>query len=1147
MKETLRRILITSALLSLGSVLMLAQTDRGTITGTVTDASGAVIVGAKVTATNTATGISTETSTSGAGVFTVPQLTVGVYRVAVEQSGFKRFVQEGVTVPLGQTVRVNASLELGETSQSIEVQAEAPLLKQDTSELGTTISNQQILDLPLSLTGEQRSPATFIRLVPGVVGRGSSSVSNPEAIFSTAVNGGQTLSLEIQLEGAAILGSNLPGDLRILGFPVDAVQEFKMYTNNFAAELGRTGGGVTSFTLKSGTNDIHGSVYEYFRNEVLNARGFFQPERQVNKQNEYGFTIGGPIKKDKTFAFGYFNGFRYRAGAASAVISLPTEAFRNGNFSSLTDASGNLIQLYDPATTKSDGQGGFIRDPFVGNIIPAERISSVAKALQAFLPLPNRPGNFLNYTSTGSSGTSTDQWGFKVDHSISSQNRINVSLAHSKYEDRGSPTAFSGPMSAAGEATDPIWVARLSDDWFLRPNIINHGTVAYNRNHNRFLPRDALAGCPAQVGLRGVNEESFCPTLNIASFGQYGPGGVSIVPENGWNFVDNVTWISGKHTYKFGFDIRANGDNTFSTNRDAGYFDFGALETSLPGVANTGGGYASFLLGAANAGEAWVYGTGSIGNRSRYYAFFLQDDYKVSPKLTLNLGLRYDIQKPRYEVANRIATFDPTLPNPGAGGRLGAIRFATDDERTFADTDWRQWGPRFGLAYSLDSKTVFRGGYGIYYSAGGAALANGHLLGFTMGYQSNNRIVSTDAGVTPAFYLDSGFPVERFPRPPFIDPSVVNNGVPYFMAREDAHSPYVQNWNINLQRQLPGQILVDAAYVGSKGTRLISNLLPTNQIPTEALGFGSLLSANINSPEAQAAGIALPYPGFDGSVAQALKPFPQYTNITRPYENSGNSTYHGFQLKVDKRFSQGLAFLVSYTASKILTDTESQLAVPFSTQAQDKFDRKAEKSISQNDYPHNLVLSYSYELPFGPGRKYVNQGGFAGKLLGGWRFNGIHQYQSGAPLRVIVNNPIPGIAGDFLRPNVVAGAQKRSNVSAADFDPEKDVYINAAAFSIPAPFTLGNAPRWFGDLRKFAYLNEDFSIIKRTSIKERVSIEFRADFINAFNRVVFGSDVGGNQFAAVANANLSDPATFGRVSAQTNIPRTIQFGLKVNY
>ncbi|PYV91032.1 MAG: hypothetical protein DMG05_08355 [Acidobacteria bacterium] len=1123
-----------------------AQTDRGTITGTVTDSSGAVIAGVKVTVTNAATGVSFETATSQAGLYTIPQVKAGTYRVTFEQTGFKKSVQEGVIVPLGETVRADASLQVGEVSQTIEITAEAPLLKPDTSELGTTINNQQIVDLPLSLTGEQRSPATFIRLVPGVVGRGSSSVSNPEAIFSTTVNGGQTLSLEIQLEGAAILGSNLPGDLRILGFPVDAVQEFKMYTNNFAAELGRTGGGVTSFTLKSGTNDIHGSVYEYFRNDVLNARGFFQPTRQVNKQNEYGFTIGGPIIKDKTFAFGYFNGFRYRAGAASALISLPTDAFRNGDFSSLRDSNGNLIQIYDPATTKPDGQGGFTRDPFPGNIIPADRISSIAKDLQAFLPQPNRPGNFLNYTASGSTGTSTDQWGFKVDHSFSSQNKVNFSLAHSFYEDKGF-TAFTGPMSGGGISSDPIWVTRLSDDWFIRPNLINHGTVAYNRNNNNFLPRDALAGCPAQIGLKGVNEGSFCPTLNITSFGQYGPGGVSIVPENGWNFVDNMTWISGKHTFKFGFDIRANGDNTFSTNRDAGFFDFSYLETSFPGNASTGAGYATFLVGAADAGEAWVYGTGSIGNRSRYYALFFQDDYKVSPKLTLNLGLRYDIQKPRYEVANRFATFDPTLPNPGAGGRPGAIRFATDSQRTFADTDWRQFGPRFGLAYSLNSKTVFRGGYGIYYSAGGASLPNGHLLGFTMGYQSNNRIVSTDGGVTPAFFLDQGFPVDRFPSPPFIDPSVVNNGVPYYMAREDGHSPYLQNWNINIQRELPGRFLVDAAYVGSKGTRLISNLLPTNQLPTEALGLGNLLYANIDSPEAQAAGIPLPYPGFTGSVAQALKPFPQYSSITRPYENSGNSTYNAFQLKVTKQFSQGLALLLSYTASKILTDTESQLAVPFSTTAQDKFNRKAEKSISQNDYPHNLVLSYSYELPFGPGKKFLNQGGISGKLVGGWRFNAIQQYQSGAPLLVVVNNPLPGIGGNWLRPNLVPGAQKRSNVPASDFDPAKDLYINAAAFSIPPPFTLGNGPRWYSDLRKFAYLNEDFSIIKRTSVTERINVEFRADFINAFNRVIFGSDTGGNQFAAQSNANLSDPGTFGRVSSQTNLPRTIQFGLKINY
>ncbi len=1120
---------------------LLAQTDRGTITGTVTDASGAVIVGGKVTAANTATGIAAQTATSGAGLFTIPQVKVGVYKVTIEQSGFKKFIQDGVLVSLGQTVRVDAALQVGEVSQSVEVQAEAPVLKPDTSELGTTISNQQILDLPLSLTGEMRSPATFMRLVPGVVGRGSSSMSNPEAIFNTAVNGGQTLSMEIQLDGAAILGSNLPGDLRILGFPVDAVQEFKINTNNFAAELGRTGGGVTSFTLKSGTNHIHGSVYEFFRNEKLNANGFFnnlgainsrtgKATRVINKQNEYGFTLGGPVIKDKTFAFGYFNGFRYRRAGAGGVISVPTAAFKNGDFSSLG------ITLYDPATTRSNGSGGFIRDPFQGNIIPANRISSVAKALQAFLPDPNQSGNLLNYVGGAPLGTSTDQWGGKVDHSFSARHKLSASLAHSYFEEVPfSP--FTGPLATGGLNYDPIWVARLSDDWFIRPNIVNHVTIAYNRNNNHFVPRDPTPGCGARIGLKGVNQQSVCPQLNILNYNSFGPGGISIVPENGWNFVDNVSWITGKHSYKFGFDIRYNGDNTFSSNRDAGYFNFTNLETALPGSPNTGNGYASFLLGAANSGEAWTYGSGSVGNRSRYYAFFVQDDYKMTSKLTLNVGMRYDIQKPRFEVANRFATLDPKLPNPGAGGRLGAIRFASDEQRTFADTDLRQFGPRFGLAYSLNNKTVFRGGYGIYYSAGAAALANGHLLGFLMGYSASNPVGALDGGVTPAFYLDQGFPIERFPRPPFISPTVVNNGSPYYMADRDGHGPYVQNWNVNIQRELPGKIVVDMAYVGSKGTRLGSNLSPENQLPASNLRLGQLLFANINSAEARAAGIPIPYPGFNGSVAQALRPYPQYLGITRPHQAEGHSTYHAYQMKIEKRFSEGLALLVSYTGSKVLTNANSQLT-PFSVGAQDKFNRAAEKSIGLNDYPHNLVMSYSYELPIGPGKKWMNGAGVGGKIVGGWKLNGIQQYQSGSPMRVTINQPY---GFDIrVRPNVVAGAQKRSAVAPGDYDPNdpaRNRWINAAAFLIPAFGTLGNATSDLPDLRTPSWLNEDFSIIKRTPINERIAIDFRTDFINAFNRVVFGG----------ASTNLSVPSTFGRLGGQVNQPRTIQFGLKVHF
>jgi len=1135
-------ILLASLIALLVVGVMPAQTDRGTITGTVTDPSGAVLVGAKVTVVNTGTGSSVETNTSGAGLFTVPQLTVGVYRVTIEEAGFKKYIQEGVTVSLGQTVRVEAALQVGEVSQSVEVQAEAPVLKPDTSELGTTISNQQILDLPLSMTGEMRNPTSFMRLVPGVVGRGSTSMSNPEAIFNTAVNGGQTLSLEIQLDGAAILGSNLPGDLRIIGFPVDAVQEFKLSTNNFAAELGRTGGGVTSFTLKSGTNQIHGSVYEFFRNEKLNANGFFnnlgaidrrtgKATRVINKQNEYGFTLGGPVIKDKTFAFGYFNGFRYRRAGAGGVISVPTTAFKNGDFSSLG------IPIYDPATTRSNGSGGFIRDQFPGNVIPANRISSVAKALQAFLPDPTSSGNLLNFIGGAPLGTSTDQWGFKVDHSFSTRHKLNASLAHSYFEEIPfSP--FTGPLATGGKNSAPIWVARLSEDWFIRPNIINHGTIAYNRNNNNFVPRDPTPGCPSRVGLKGVNQQSVCPQLNILNYPSFGPGGISIVPENGWNFVDNVTWITGKHTFKFGFDIRYTGDNTYSTNRDAGYFNFSNLETALPGSPNTGSGYASFLLGAANSGEAWVYGSGSLGNRSRYYASFVQDDYKVTPKLTLNLGMRYDIQKPRFEVVNRFATFDPTLPNPGAGGRLGAIRFASDEQRTFADTDLREFGPRFGLAYSLNDKTVFRGGYGIYYSAGGAAIANGHLVGFAMGYSAPNSIASLDGGVTPAFYLDQGFPIDRFPRPPFISPTAANNSSPYYMADRDGHGPYIQNWNLNIQREIPGKIVVDMAYVGSKGTRLGSNLSPENQLPASNLRLGQLLFANINSDAARAAGIPIPYPGFNGSVAQALRPYPQYLGITRPHQAEGHSTYHAYQMKIEKRFSEGLAMLVSYTGSKVLTNANSQLT-PFSVGVQDKFNRQAEKSIGLNDYPHNLVMSYSYDLPLGPGKKWVNSGGVAGKVVGGWKVSGIQQYQSGSPMRVTINQPYPG-TDIRVRPNVVAGAQKRSSVSPGDYDPNNpnlNRWINAAAFAIPAFGTLGNATSDQPDLRTPSWLNEDFSIVKRTPINERIAIDFRTDFINAFNRVVFGG----------ASTNLSVPSTFGRLGAQANQPRTIQFGLKVTF
>jgi hypothetical protein len=1125
-----------------------AQSDRGTVTGVVTDSSGAVLVGASVKALNTATGGGYEVRTVETGNYVIPVLPAGTYQLIVEQKGFKRQVRDAVIVEVNETLRQDIILELGELTQTVNVSAESPLIRPSTSDLGTVVSNQQILDLPLAMQGEQRSPLSFMQLIPGVTGRGNSTERN----FSTSVNGGQSITNEIQLDGASIMNSNLPGDARILGFPQDAVQEFKLTTNSFSAEFGRTGGGVTSFTIRSGTNQIHGSLFEFLRNDKLDARGFFNQTRAVNRQNEFGANVGAPIIRNKTFVFAYYNGFRVRRGAQNALATVPTPAFRRGDFSNLRDATGTVIPIYDPRSTQPDGRGGFTRTQFPNNVIPSSQLSVVAQNVVAFYPDPTYPDRTqLNYLSSVGSGSETNQWGLKIDHNLATDHKLSGFLTRSKMFDAGS-AVFPAPIGPVTPSEQPIWLARLNYDWIIRPNLINHAVLGFNRNVFGSGLTNPRPGWPAKLGLKGVEQAGQFPQFNFTNgYTNIGGGGEQVLAEDGYNLVDNITWITGRHTLKFGIDFRRNGHNLRSTGRDSGFFNFSFLETSLPNSPErslTGDGFASFILGAMDSGERYVYTT-TIGDRFRYYSGFIQDDFRVTSRLTLNMGLRYDVPQARVEVADRMSSFDPSVPNPGAAGRLGAIVFAGDGpgrigQRTFADTDFKQFGPRAGFAFSLNPKTVIRSGYGIYYATGGASQGNGHLVGFNMGYTAVNSVASTDTGVTPAVYLDNGFP-ENFPLPPFINPAYGVGTTVYYMAKEDAHSPYLQNWNFNIQRELPANILLDAAYAGSKGTRLITNLYNHNQVDPRHLSLGSLLTADINSSAARAANIPYPYSGFTGSVAQALRPYPQYTGITRPYQNAGSSTYHALQMKVQKRFSHGLNFLVAYTMSKSITNSEAQFAVPFSSGAQDSFNHKPEKSISQNDYPHNLVMSYSYELPLGTGKPFLNGNRVVAKLAGGWRVSGIQQYQSGSPMNVIVSNTLP-IFNSVLRPNVVAGVPVRAPVGEGGFDPARDRWINPNAFTLPAPYTFGNAGRWLSDLRRPAFINEDFSIMKRTVVHERVTVDFRTDFFNAFNRVIFGG-LAGSPFSSGFNNNLSNPATFGLTGSQANLPRQIQFGLKVNF
>jgi hypothetical protein len=523
------------------------------------------------------------------------------------------------------------------------------------------------------------------------------------------------------------------------------------------------------------------------------------------------------------------------------------------------------------------------------------------------------------------------------------------------------------------------------------------------------------------------------------------------------------------------------------------------------------------------------------GNRYRYVAGFVQDDWRATRRLTLNIGLRYDLFFPRSERFDNLSGFDPNLPNPGAGNRLGAIAFLGDGpgrngRSSFADTDFMNFGPRVGFAYNLMDRTVLRGGYGIYYAPGNATAGLRSSQTFGYGFNVAHVVQTPNTGVTPAFQWDQGIP-QTFVPPPTIRPDVANGTDVHYIGSGDGRPPYFQNWSFGVQRELPSNVLLEVAYVANKGTRLGNGLVAWNEVDPQYLSRGSLLTQPVNSAAAQAAGIPLPYPGFTGSVQQALRPYPQFLSVINRSNPSGNSTYHSLQAKAEKRMASGLSYLLTYTWSKSLSDSNIQAGGGPSGQT--TYNRRLEKAIGTEDVPHALAISYLYELPFGRGKKFLNRGGAVDKLVGGWTFTGIHRYQTGKPIVLSMTNSLPLFNGG-LRPNVVAGAERQ--VEAEEFDPAVDTRINRAAFAAPGPFTFGTAARSYTDLRTFGFLDESLGLIKRTGITERVMLTFRAEFFNVFNRTVFGMPQG----------NFSN-AAFGRVSSQANNPRQGQLALRLEF
>jgi Carboxypeptidase regulatory-like domain len=1125
----------------------LSQINRSSLTGVVTDPSGAVVLGAAIVLVEERTQVKYESTTNDAGAYTFSALPLGAYRLTVTASSFKTLVRSGIELSAGDNKRIDVSLELGEVTQQVEVTGAAPVLETDEPVYSNTIATKTLEKLPILLPGLKRDASNYLATVPGYQGG---------AGFTNNINGSIGTFSELYVDGVPADGNPAVHGLFRNGFSNETLAEFKV-ADTPSADQGPTGGALISFVSKSGTNEFHGAFYEYHRNTSLTARDFFSPSVPTNLQNEYGFTVGGPVwiprvydGRNKTFFFFNWGQSKRRYGVGAATYTMPIEAFKQGDFSRLlgpvvgTDALGRPVregQIYDPGTTRPDGRGGFIRDPFDGNIIPSGRFSQVSQNFQSYYPtLPAGAPLVNNYLTSGGSGAQDeDYYDIKADQQIG-KNRFAGKFWRS-YNTTADPFnlpeifAIRTSSFSRGSHGRFNWTRPISARW------VNDFAFGIDRDFlSTSSPGDAgigasLIGQPNALG-------RCLPTIQIA--GIFSTTQTELKcgqneADTNWRFTNNTSYSAGKHLIKFGGIYNSWAAN-FPIENNA-LFTFLSPETGLPGqfLTDTGYPYASFLLGGVDSAAA----KGAEDQTPRMYTVgvYVQDSWRVRPNLTLQLGLRWDVQPFPVHWKDTISQFDATVPNPGAGGRLGALTYAGTGpgrigKRRLAPFEYTNFGPRIGFAYQAGSKTVIRGNWGLYYGPTNQTMA-GFAAVIQQGYFPTFSRASLD-GFSAPFNWDQGFPLPASIEPTFT-PDLVNGSDTAFFGPDAGRAPRIQMVHFGVQHELPGKLLLEASFIGKYAYGLISGSAePINQLDYgRYASLGDLLTADAYSPQAQAAGISIPYAGFQGTVAQALRPFPQYLTINNEGAAVSYNLYNSFQLKLQKHYANGLSFLMGYTISKALTDVGGIGNIPgfFASSPQDAYNRRAEKSLANTDIPQSLLFHYLYELPVGPGKKFLNQNNiFTKYIVGGWSIAGVHSYNSGTPIGVTTQRVLPtmgsALLGNSLRPDRVPDLPIRTDVSCGDYDPGRgDRYLNVSAFRIPAPWTFGNVSKTLGNVRTCGSLNENISIRKMIPIKETVSFQFGGDFFNAFNRHNWGGP----------GADVSNPAAFGTITS-TGAGRVIQ-------
>jgi hypothetical protein len=1099
------------------------------------DPSGAAVGSAKIVVTNASTSARIEVSSNAQGEYTAPLLSPGSYSVAVSATGFKAYEQTGIRVQVQQQARIDIVLQVGALSDSIQVTADAAVVEATTSSIGKVVDNKRIAELPLNT----RNVYTLVNLTPGLAG----SIGNAHNGVSFSVNGSRGGTFDVLVDGSSAAFPTVNGFAGVSVFPsVDAVAEFKLQAQNFPAEFGRSMGPVLNLVYKSGGNEFHGSAFEFLRNSVLDANNFFSNSRGVSlpsfKRNQFGGSIAGPIRRDKLFFLFAYESLRERS-FSSTTTTVPTERERIGDFSQTRATATQGISLFDPFTTRANPNGGgYVRDAFPGNVIPQSRFDAVARNVVKYWPAANQPGDSIgrnNFYNVGSARNNTDNWDIRVDNNISERQRIFGRFSYRRYFN-GPPQLFPGDTGIAeGRINNNDFGRNAVVDYTntLSPNALVNVRLSFARN--RFLyDNQGLGFVPSSLGLpksldSAVDRLMF-PAFSVSTEVSLGGGDHRQSGFNNYGLAGSFTKLTGKHTIKSGYEGRMLRINVWEA-RAAGTFNFTAAMTQGPNPAvsssSAGFGFASFLLGAGSSGN-FYQNWKNVASQSFYHAFYIQDDWRVTKKLTLNIGLRYDFDTPRTERYNRMSWFDPSVQSPlssvpGYSDLTGALRFvgADGNPRTQFDGDWNNLAPRLGLAYQVDRKTAIRAAFAQLF--GPSTLAGQGTVG-PYGFRVETTWLTSLDGFTPLNLLSNPFPGGFPPVPGSSLGAATALGSLIEAPLRNTNTPYTLQYNFTVQRELPGGILLEAAYVGNRGRQLSrggEGGFTLNQLNPVYLSMGAQLNQLVDNPFYGQPNVGGVIAQKQVSRAQLLRPYPQYDTIHPLFSQGATSDYNALQVTFSRRFSKGLTFEGNYTWAKAL-DT--------GTGYQDSYDVLGSRGVSSVDYRHRLVYSGVYELPVGRGRPLgAHLSRLADAFLGGWQLNGILTVQSGDPLGISASGTAV-LFSEASRANTNGGNPNLSG----DAHQRLNRWFDTSVFSQPAPYTLGNLSPLVTNLRNHYTNNLDLSIFKQFQITEKVRLQFRTEAFNAFNRVRFSSP----------NTNVNGGANFGTVTAQSNAPRQMQFGLK---